>query len=130
MEIKSRMTRQKERLSEEVKKINSFFTAEELLAKANQKDAKIGIATVYRFLGSLVKGRKIHSYLCNRKAIYSKEKKNHCHFICEKCKEITHVEVSSLEFIKSRINNSICRFQIDVYGFCDKCKEVNDQKEK
>ncbi len=120
---KLRQTKQKELLSEEVKKFNSFFTAEELLTKANKKDSKIGIATIYRFLSDLVNKRQIHSYVCNRKTIYSIQDNSHCHFICEKCGRIEHIHVSSLDFIKNKINGSICHFQIDVNGLCNECSK-------
>ncbi len=129
MERKSRKTRQKEWLGEEMKRMNSFFTAEELFEKSKRKDTKIGIATVYRFLSEGVEKRKIHAYTCNRKTIYSLDARNHCHFICEKCGKITHITINTLDFIKNKIKNHICHFQIDVHGYCDKCKEVNDQEE-
>jgi Fur family transcriptional regulator, ferric uptake regulator len=114
-----RKTKQKELIEEEVKKLDSFFTAEELFKRVNQKDKKIGIATVYRFLRNLKKKEKLHSYLCNRKTVYSKEENNHCHFVCQKCGEIKHFDVKSLDFLK--IKESICHFQIDVHGTCKKC---------
>jgi Fe2+ or Zn2+ uptake regulation protein len=119
--VKIRQTKQKELLNEEIKKFNSFFTAEELLIKAKKKDLKLGIATVYRFLSDLVNKRQIHSYVCNRKTIYSTKDNSHCHFICEKCGKIEHIQVNSLDFIKNKIKGSICHFQIDVSGLCDKC---------
>ena len=114
-----RKTKQKELIEEEVKKLDSFFTAEELFKRVNQKDKKIGIATVYRFLRNLKKKEKLHCYLCNRKTVYSKEENNHCHFVCQKCGEIKHFDVKSLDFLK--IKESICHFQIDVHGTCKKC---------
>lgn len=118
----SRNTRQKEILEEESQKINSFFTAEELLSKANKKDSKIGIATVYRFLKEKTKSGEIHSYNCNRKSIYSNQKKSHCHFICEKCGKTEHIEINSLDFLKNKTKNTICHFQVDIMGICEKCK--------
>lgn len=120
MEKKSRKTKQKEVLYEEIKKVTSFFTAEELFKKVNKKE--IGLATIYRFLGDLVQKREISSYVCERKTIYSRDKKSHCHFICEKCGGKSHIEINSLDFIKKKIEGSICHFQIDIYGFCITCK--------
>ena len=120
---KLRQTKQKELLNEEVKRFNSFFTAEELLIKINMKDSKLGIATVYRFLKDLSDKRQIHTYICNRKTIYSVDENSHCHFICEKCGKVEHINVSSLDFIKNRINGSICHFQIDITGLCNQCSK-------
>ena len=124
---KIRETKQKQILDLEINKISSFFTAEDLLGriKKNTKEKNrksIGIATVYRFLKELKKNRKIHSYICARKTIYSRNKSSHCHFICEKCGKVEHIKVDSLDFINKKINGSICHFQIDVQGVCKDCK--------
>ncbi|MBU0456741.1 MAG: transcriptional repressor [Nanoarchaeota archaeon] len=116
---KMRQTKQKKLIEEEIKKIESFFTAEELFHKVKKRDNKFGIATIYRFLRDLKKKEKLHSYLCNRKIVYSKDASSHCHFICQKCGEIKHFDVKSLDFLK--IQESICHFQIDVHGTCKKC---------
>ena len=121
--VRIRQTKQKELLNEEVKKFNSFFTAEELLTKTNKRDSKLGIATVYRFLSDLLTKRQIHSYVCNRKTIYSTQNNSHCHFTCEKCGKVEHIHVNSLDFIKNNINGSICHFQIDVTGLCNQCSK-------
>jgi Fur family ferric uptake transcriptional regulator len=119
--IKIRQTKQKELLSEEVKKFKSFFTAEELLIKAKKKDSRLGIATVYRFLSDLTNKREIHSYVCDRKTIYSMEDNIHCHFTCEKCGKVEHIKFNSLDFIKNKVKGSICHFQIDIFGTCESC---------
>ncbi len=119
--VKIRQTKQKELLNEEVKKLKSFFTAEELLIKAKKKDSRLGIATVYRFLSDLTNKRQIHSYVCDRKTIYSTRDNSHCHFTCEKCGKVEHIQVNSLDFIKNKVKGSICHFQIDVFGTCESC---------
>ena len=120
----SRNTSQKKTLEKEVKKFKTFFTAEELLVKVKKSDSKIGIATVYRFLKDLTSKGKIHNYTCNRKTIYSLDKKSHCHFTCEKCGRIEHIEIKSLDFFRKKVTGSICHFQIDVSGVCERCGEV------
>ena len=119
--MKSRKTKQKERLQIELDKFNTFFTAEDLFGKVKKKDSKIGIATVYRYLKDLRKKRQLHSYICDRKIIYSKQRNNHCHYTCQKCGKIIHFDVDKLDFLKNEINGSICHFQIDIHGICDKC---------
>ena len=118
----SRQTRQKHILRLETDKFRSFFTAENLHEKAKNKDDKIGIATVYRFLKELSKNNKIHSYLCDRKTIYSISEKNHCHFLCQKCGKVFHISINSIDFIKGNLKGDICHFQINVEGICGDCK--------
>jgi Fur family ferric uptake transcriptional regulator len=122
---KSRKTKQKELIESEVKTFTSLFTADELFDKIKKKDNTIGIATVYRLLKDLRKKKELHSYVCERKMIYSREKNNHCHFICQKCDQITHFNIEKIDFLKSKIKGDICHFQIDVHGICDKCLKNN-----
>ena len=119
-----RNTKQKKIIEECIMKMSSFFTVEELFQKVNKYDLKIGIATIYRYLRSLKNKRKIHSYLCNRKTVYSIDNKSHCHYVCQKCGKIKHFDVRTIDFLK--IKESICHFQIDVYGICNKCKSLNN----
>ena len=121
MEKKSRKTKQKELMQSEILKFTSFFTADELYNKIKEKDHNIGIATVYRFLKDLRRKKELHSYICNRKMIYSREKNNHCHFICQRCNQITHFSIDKIDFLKTKIKGYICHFQIDVYGICEEC---------
>jgi Fe2+ or Zn2+ uptake regulation protein len=116
-----RKTNQKKFIEEEIKNLHSFFDAEKLYKQVSKKNKKIGIATVYRFLKKLIEEGKIHSYSCNRKIIYSSNVKSHCHFICETCGDIKHINLKKLDFIKKEVQGDICHFQIDITGSCEKC---------
>lgn len=120
---KIRRTKQKELILSEIESLNAFFTAEELFARLRKKDPKLGIATIYRFLHNLKTKNQLHSYLCNRKAVYSKEESSHCHFVCQKCKKTTHLSIDSLDFLKNKIRGSVCHFQIDISGLCEDCSK-------
>ncbi|PNX53800.1 MAG: hypothetical protein BV458_02675 [Thermoplasmata archaeon M9B2D] len=120
---KSRKTKQKELIQTEIVSLKSFFTADELYENIKKKDATIGIATVYRFLKDLRKRKELHSYVCDRKMIYSHNEDNHCHFICQKCDVVTHFTIDKIDFLKKQINGDICHFQIDVHGICNDCLE-------
>jgi len=124
---KTRKTKQKELIESEVKTFTSLFTADELFDKIKKKDNTIGIATVYRLLKDLRKKKELHSYVCERKMIYSREKNNHCHFICQKCDQLTHFNIEKIDFLKSKIKGEICHFQIDVHGICDQCLKHNNK---
>jgi len=119
----ARLTKQKQLLASKVKAFSSFFTAEELYAQLNKI---VGIATIYRFLGSLEKSGDIHSYLCQNRKIYSLNKLNHVHFICEKCRNIEHLKLNRIDFIKEAIKGQVCHFQLDITGICENCiKKMN-----
>ncbi|MFH1275675.1 MAG: transcriptional repressor [Candidatus Woesearchaeota archaeon] len=116
---KSRNTKQKGSIREEISQFKTFFTAEDLYEKVKSK--KISLATVYRFLQILKNEGELYSYLCDRRQIYSKEKKSHCHFICEETGKIIHFEIDNLDFLKNKIPGKITSFQIEVKGLCGDC---------
>ena len=119
--MKTRNTKQKKLIQKEIDKFKIFFTAEELYDKVKKIDNKTSLATIYRFLKRLRKLGDIYSYTCNNKLIYSKEKKSHCHFVCEETGKIIHFDINSLDFLKNKIPGSITSFQIEVRGTCKKC---------
>ena len=123
MPRQSRNTKQKEIISKEIQKINSFFNAEELNEKITQKDPAIGIATIYRYLNEAEKTGELYAYMCERKKTYSKGKKSHCHFICEETGKTIHFDVDNLDFIKDKIPGTINSFQLEVKGTCKDCKK-------
>lgn len=118
---KTRNTRQKALIDSGTEYSESFFTAEELLAKTRGKERKIGIATIYRFLKEAENEGKLHSYLCGRRRVYSKEESSHCHFTCSKCGKGEHFKLRDISQIKASVEGKICHFQIDVAGVCKKC---------
>lgn len=122
----SRKTKQKELIRSEISTFPTLFTADELYDRIKKKDNTIGIATVYRFLKDLRKKKELHSYVCDRKMIYSREKNNHCHFICQKCESVTHFNIDKIDFLQTKIKGEICHFQIDVHGVCETC--LNQEK--
>ena len=97
-----RKTLQKIILEKQICTFKTFFTAEDLLNKAKSQDNRIGIATIYRFLNDNSNKHKVHYYYCNRKKIYSTVENNHCHFICEKCGNVSHFNISEIDFIKKK----------------------------
>lgn len=117
-----RLTKQKKILHEQIKKFKSFFGAFELHNAVLNKDKRIGLATVYRFLKHLETDGEIHSFMCDKKKIYSNNKISHAHFKCEKCKKIKHINVKNVDFLNEFSEEDICHFQIELTGLCSVCK--------
>ena len=118
-----RQTKQKTIIQDELSKIKTFFSAEALFEKVKKKDKDIGIATIYRYLNELIKEKKIFSYICDRRTIYSTNNSSHCHFICEETGTVIHFDINSLDFLKNKIPGDITSFQLEVKGMCRQCKE-------
>jgi Fe2+ or Zn2+ uptake regulation protein len=114
--MKTRQTKQKEIIEKEIKNINKFFTAEDLLEKVSKADKRIGISTIYRFLKELRAKDLIYSYSCQGKNIYSSTKRSHCHFECIETGKIIHFEIGNIDFLKDKIPGEIESFQLEVKG--------------
>jgi Fe2+ or Zn2+ uptake regulation protein len=123
--MKSRTTKQKELLQEELEHMNGFFSAEDFHSVALKKMPHLGIATIYRFLNEQIQNQQLHSYYCDKKAVYSNSKNNHCHYICQKCGKIQHIDIKNIDSIRKSIKGTITHFQIDVYGICETCLKRN-----
>lgn len=119
----SRQTKQKALLQENLYRFDSFFTAEDLYHAAKKRDKTLGIATVYRFLKHAKDTHNLHTYIYDRRIVYSLHKKSQCRFICQKCHKTTLLEIKSLDFLKKKVTGNICHFQITVEGICDACKQ-------
>ncbi len=118
-----RATKQKQLLGEEIKQLKSFFDAYTLHRNVSRKDRKLGIATVYRFLTQLEEQGGIHSFICDKKRIYSSNKVNHAHFKCERCGQVTHLKITNIDFLKELKDNEVCHFQIEISGICSTCRK-------
>ncbi len=121
-----RKTRQKDVIEEEIGGISSFFSADELHDRVKKRDPSIGIATIYRFLRNAVNKKRLYSYICDRRSVYSKSKENHCHFVCENTGKIIHFEIDNIDFLKDKIPGRITSFQLEVKGVCEDCCEDED----
>jgi len=128
--VRKRNTKQKELLWKKLGGIDTFFSAIELLELAKKENQRIGIATVYRFLNELKENNSLYSYRCNRRTVYSKRDRSHCHFICEKTGKMTHFNIDSLDFFRGKIPGSIKSFQLEVKGVCNDCNAFTRKKKR
>ncbi len=118
-----RTTQQKNILLQAVQSFKSFFDAATLHQQVHKDNPKVGIATTYRFLKHLEEKGEVHSYLCDKRKIYSIGKQNHVHFTCEHCGKKTHLSLKNVDFLKQEITDEICHFQLDIMGICKECSK-------
>jgi Fur family ferric uptake transcriptional regulator len=122
--LKTRKTKQKQILLEQICKMDGFFEPIQLLQKVKKIYPKMGIATVYRFLKECEKNEAVQKYRHSRKKIYSAQEKSDAHFTCTICGKMRHIDASSIDFgsvLCDKKNIKISHFQLDVYGTCEKC---------
>ncbi len=123
-----RTTTQKNSILHAVQASKSFFDAAALHHRVQVINREIGIATIYRFLKQLEEEGEIHSFLCDKRKIYSLSKQNHVHFSCEHCGKKSHLTLKNVDFLKQEITDEICHFQLDLVGICKSCSNALKQK--
>jgi Fur family transcriptional regulator, ferric uptake regulator len=123
---RSRNTRQKEIIEMEILRVNRLFSAEELYGILKTNGNEVGIATIYRLLNVLISEGKLHSFICERKRLYSIRESSHCHFTCQSCGKITHFEMDKIDSIRKKVDGQICHLQVEVSGFCRTCLQKKD----
>ena len=119
----NRNTKQKVIISQELSRIDSFFNAEELYNNVRKQDKNIGMATIYRYVNESKGKGELYTYTCDRKTVYSKGKKSHCHFKCEKTGKTIHFDIDNIDFLKDKIPGTIKSFQLEVKGICKDCNK-------
>ncbi len=121
-----RLTKQKRLFNQVVETTSSFFDAYAIEEKLKVQKTPISLATIYRLLKLMEEEGLLHSFSCNERTIYSKNKNNHIHFTCEKCATITHIVGKNVDFLSDIKEGEICHFQIDIKGICKKCSKKKE----
>ncbi len=116
--MKSRNTWQKKRVGEIIDGFDKAFRVEDVYERV--KSEGIGIATVYRYLSDLRKEGKINHFVCDGRALYSKDRIQHTHFHCTECDRSTHIQDVKLPLGKIT-NGKIESFQLEIRGICKTC---------
>ena len=129
----SRNTKQKNLILDFLKQnSDKHLPADEIFNQLSQKDAKIGVATVYRNLkrledlGVIEKLYGINGNAPSYKVLRHSCEHSHHHLICKKCNAIIDFEDDLLESIEKIIqltkDFTITDHKVVFYGVCSKCK--------
>ena len=117
-----RSTRQKKMVLDAIMNSDCHPSAGELHAML--ADTKIGVATVYRQLSSLVNDGIIKSFEHNGEVRYDPITKPHAHIVCPICNVIWDVELPKEIKSLAPMNDSFEEFEVDLTwkGICSKCR--------
>jgi len=124
-------TKQKELILNCLKSnIHRHMTAEEIYMNLATTGNKVGIATIYRNLTSLVEESKVKKFNMENTSCYQYMEqeeacKNHYHLKCVNCNKIYHIESPELDKVNKAIGESndffIDNQQVILYGRCKEC---------
>lgn len=104
------------------------LTAQQTYAYLHQDYPKIGLATVYRTLDSLVKLGKLQRLVGLEETVhYDHRLDAHAHFFCASCHKVMDLDAGLVPALSkaelARHLGCVCHsIELDVHGVCSECK--------
>ena len=123
-----RYSKHREDVLKLLQSVTSHPTAEWIYAQLKETDSGISLATVYRNLNQLYElGSIIRIDAGDGIVHYDATVHDHCHFICDKCKNVSDINVPSAPAMKleaERINGvCVTKSNLVFFGLCPNCKK-------
>ena len=120
-----RCTRQRREVFEVVAGSYDHPTADEIFDRAKKKMPEISFATVYNCLSVLVRCGLVRQVTLDRSPTrFCPNMREHCHFFCEDCGEVTDIELparSTLGKVPLPNGFEVATFDLSLRGVCPKC---------
>lgn len=126
-----KFTKQREVIVEEFFKDPIHISAEDLFKLVQKRDSKIGLASIYRTLNSLVDaGLAVERRFLDKSSVYeyNDPHEHHDHLICMRCHHIFEFENTEIETLQeavaSEMGFKLTDHKLELYGICNKknCK--------
>jgi len=133
---KYRMTHQREIILEEIQKVNTHPTADEIYETVRRRLPRISLGTVYRNLEILSTCGLIQRIgPVSSQMRFDGNTENHYHIRCSYCGKVEDAPIESLDNIESAVRKvsdyRIIGHRLEVIGICPKCrKEENPLNKK
>ena len=100
-------------------------TADEIFDRAKKRMPEISFATVYNCLSVLVRCGLVRQVTLDRSPTrFCPNMREHCHFFCEDCGEVTDIELpsrSTLGKVPLPRGFEVATFDLSLRGVCPKC---------
>lgn len=126
---KRRKTTQREAILEELKKVDSHPTADEIYSIVRKKIPKISMGTVYRNLEILSKTGLIKRFPVDGVMRFDAKINKHYHVRCTKCGKLEDVNLEiadQLELVAANNTDFLINgFKLEFSGICPYCRENN-----
>jgi Fur family peroxide stress response transcriptional regulator len=98
-------------------------TAEEVFIRAKRELPEISMATVYNCLDALVKCGMVRQVTLDRGATrFCPNMREHGHFYCDTCEQVTDLELSQLPGIRLPAGFTAVRYDVAIHGQCRTCR--------
>jgi Fe2+ or Zn2+ uptake regulation protein len=126
-----RSTRQRQRVFEVVAESHDHPTAEEIFERTKRRMPEISFATVYNCLSVLVQCGLVKQVTLDRTPTrFCPNMREHCHFFCDVCGQVTDIELPSLRLVSKvplPVGFSISSCDMSLRGTCSQCRENDAQ---
>ncbi|MBT5017020.1 transcriptional repressor [Candidatus Peregrinibacteria bacterium] len=121
-----RVTPQRRIVLEELKKVCTHPTAQEVYELVQKQDKSVSLATVYRSLDFLVEQELVIKLKARGKqARYDADLTQHCHLVCKKCGRVSDCfDVEKLKIDSKEIGKlgfCPCLDYLEIPGLCREC---------
>ena len=120
-----RTTRQRKEVFDVVAGSYDHPTADEIFERAKKRMPEISFATVYNCLSVLVRCGLVRQVTLDRSPTrFCPNMREHCHFFCEDCGEVTDIELpsrSTLGKVPLPRGFEVATFDLSLRGVCPKC---------
>ena len=120
-----RTTRQRKEVFEVVAGSYDHPTADEIFERAKKRMPEISFATVYNCLSVLVRCGLVRQVTLDRSPTrFCPNMREHCHFFCEQCGEVTDIELPARTAVgQVSLPNGfeVATFDLSLRGVCPKC---------
>jgi Fur family transcriptional regulator, ferric uptake regulator len=129
------MTEQRQVILEELKKVSSHPTADEVFHIVRQRLPRISLGTVYRNLEILYENNLVHKLdWAGSQKRYDANIENHYHIRCVDCNRVEDVTMEPLgqieETFRQRTDYAILGHRLEIIGVCGKCREEMPSRER
>ena len=114
---------------EELKKVNTHPTADDIYSIVRKKIPKISMGTIYRNLEILAKSGLIKRFPVEGVMRFDAKTDRHYHIRCTKCGKLEDVSLEIEDQIKlnasDKTNFRIDGFKLEFSGVCPRCRETD-----
>jgi Fur family ferric uptake transcriptional regulator len=127
--MKANKTQQRSVILEELMKVRTHPTADEVYDMAKRRIPNISLATVYRNLEWMASHNRIRRLnISGTKKRYDADIKRHYHIRCKECGGVFDIRVEELKEVERILlnlegRNGIEDFEIEFKGICSNCKK-------
>lgn len=129
-----RMTRQRKVILEELRKVNTHPSADELYEMVRKRLPRISLGTVYRNLEILSASGNIQKLEpgCSLKR-FDGNPSEHCHIRCVSCDRVVDAAITpDLEIDLEQVNSTdfkIIGHKLEFFGLCPQCSDKRNPAE-